>query len=61
MNPRAWRGPHSQCKPIGVLRGQFALHPLHNRCIYLVEQPDPSGLFTDHPWPRVQTHPHNIV
>eukprot|EP00974_Lingulodinium_polyedra_P084438 8174142-Lingulodinium_polyedra.AAC.1 len=47
--------------PIGVLCGQLALHQLANRRVYMVEQPDPSGLFTEHPWPRVQGHPHNIV
>eukprot|EP00974_Lingulodinium_polyedra_P006318 599003-Lingulodinium_polyedra.AAC.1 len=36
-------------------------HQLQNRRIHLVEQPDPSGMFTKHLWPRVQAHPHNIV
>eukprot|EP00974_Lingulodinium_polyedra_P001799 169822-Lingulodinium_polyedra.AAC.1 len=61
MNPWAWQESNSQCKPIGVVRGQLALHQLQNRCIYLAGQPDPSGLFTEHPWPRVQARPRNIV
>eukprot|EP00974_Lingulodinium_polyedra_P101389 9822959-Lingulodinium_polyedra.AAC.1 len=61
MNPEAWHQSYSQCKPSGVLCGQLALHQLQNRGVYLVEQPDPSGLFTEHSWPRVQAHPHNIV
>eukprot|EP00974_Lingulodinium_polyedra_P008163 776153-Lingulodinium_polyedra.AAC.1 len=61
MNPVAWYESYRQCKPIGVLCGQFALHQLQNRGLYLVEQPDPSGLFTEHLWPRVQARPHNLV
>eukprot|EP00974_Lingulodinium_polyedra_P093330 9039884-Lingulodinium_polyedra.AAC.1 len=61
MNPAAWELAYRQCKPIGVLCGQLALHQLANRRIYMVEQPDPRRLFTEHPWPRAQAHPHNIV
>eukprot|EP00974_Lingulodinium_polyedra_P001766 167138-Lingulodinium_polyedra.AAC.1 len=61
MNPAAWQQSYSQCKPIGVLRGQLALHQLQNRGVYLVEQLDPSGLCIEHPWPRVQARPRNIV
>eukprot|EP00974_Lingulodinium_polyedra_P059200 5702193-Lingulodinium_polyedra.AAC.1 len=35
--------------------------PTSNQRVYLLEQPDPSGLFTEHFWPRAQAHPHNIV
>eukprot|EP00974_Lingulodinium_polyedra_P123179 11185815-Lingulodinium_polyedra.AAC.1 len=48
-------------QPIGVLCGQLALHQFQNKGIYLVEQPDPSGMFTEHRWPRVQAQPRNIV
>eukprot|EP00974_Lingulodinium_polyedra_P105505 10215310-Lingulodinium_polyedra.AAC.1 len=61
MNPAARQESNRRCKPIGVLCGQLALHQIAHQVIYLAEQPDPSGLFTEQPWPRVQAHPRNIV
>eukprot|EP00974_Lingulodinium_polyedra_P072753 7040690-Lingulodinium_polyedra.AAC.1 len=52
MNPRAWQESYNRCKPIGTLCGQLALHQLQNQRVYLVEQPDPISLFTEHPWPK---------
>eukprot|EP00974_Lingulodinium_polyedra_P131473 11217860-Lingulodinium_polyedra.AAC.1 len=61
MHPRAWQESCDRCKPAGILCGQLVLHQLLNQRVYLVEQPDPGGLFTEHFWPRTQAHPHNIA
>ena len=56
----SWLASYKECAPVGRLCGQIAIHQLQQDLDYRAEQPDPSTLFHEPPWPTVAAHPRNI-
>ena len=53
----SWKESYDACAPVARLCGECAELQLSNNCDWLVEQPMPSQLFQEHPWPRLAMHP----
>ena len=60
-NAEAYQRSYRICAPIARLAGDIALFQLSVGNHYWIEQPYPSGLFYEKPWPLIQTHPSNLT
>eukprot|EP00972_Heterocapsa_arctica_P085701 12628661-Heterocapsa_arctica.AAC.1 len=61
MNPEGLEQSYRVCAPIGRLCGHVAAYQLHEDRDYIAEQPDPSLLFDERPWPSVRARPKNVI
>jgi len=56
-NYEGWKRSYDLAAPHGRFCGYIALCQIQNNRFFLNEQPDPSYLYQEHPWPKVLQHP----
>ena len=63
VHPQTWQASYNAAAPHGRFCGQVALYQdkkraqLHDRSTFGCEQPNPSKLYEEHPWPVVLSRP----
>ena len=61
LHPEAWERSYQQAAPHGRFVGKLALKQINAGRFFLNEQPHPSDLYKEEPWPEVLQHCLGIV
>ena len=61
VHPEAWKEAYKDAAPHGRFCGEVALLQLKEGRHFINEQPDPSDLYDEQPWPEVLQHPRTVT